>query len=95
MRNPAERITGAAPVIRLGGEWIEWDTQEWLQHECLEGEVFDTPDGGGDEDEDKGEWTPEACWTERWAPIGRAARLLDEVQVRAHTFDPDEYIDSF
>lgn len=74
---------------------LDRDVQGWHTHECLEGETFEIADAGEDEDPDPDAWTPEACWTEYWAPLGRAERLLDRHEVNALTFDIDEYIDTF
>jgi len=41
---------------------------------CTEDEEFDP---------ESWSWTPEACWTERWAPLGRAVRVLTPAQAAA------------
>ncbi len=66
---------------------LDRETQDWHTHECHEGEVFDPVDAGDQEDPEA--WTPEVCWTEHWAPLGRAARLLDEHDLEALVFVPD------
>jgi hypothetical protein len=46
--------------------------------ECREGEEFPEPDTDEDEEDwDPAAWTPEKCWTEYWAPLGRAIRVVD------------------
>lgn len=82
-------------VERLSYDVLDTETQEWSLHECVEGEAFEVPDGGEEEEEDPDAWTPEACWTERWAPIGRARRLLDRVEVKILTFDPEDHYEQF
>jgi len=85
---PRFEKTDVMQLEMLGFRVLDRETQDWHTHGCHEDEVFDPVDAG--DQEDPGAWTPEVCWTEHWAPLGRAARLLEKHDLDVLTFDPDE-----
>ncbi|MFO8071988.1 MAG: hypothetical protein R6V85_08940 [Polyangia bacterium] len=63
------------------------DVQDIQTSECLEGEEFDLPDDDP-EDWPPDLWTPDRCWSEYWAPLGRAVRVISPGEMLVLGYDP-------
>ncbi len=63
------------------------DVQDMQTTECLEGEEFDLPDDDP-EDWPPDLWTPDECWSEYWAPLGRAVKVVSPGEMLVLGYDP-------
>ena len=68
---------GLLQIERLTNTSFNDDTEvaDMETTECVEGEKFDLP-SDDPEDWPSDLWTPDKCWTEAWAPVGRAVRVM-------------------
>jgi len=76
-------------VEMIRRQMYDKESKEMVEIECHEDDQFEQADAGA-EDGGPETWTAEDCWSDLWAPRGRAIRVLSPAETGVLTYEVPE-----